>query len=410
MNSPTNRTTPRRGHPEAPAGAVRGNVARVSRRRFLATAALAAAAASAGSALRPAIAVARRASREPFPLQPWSLPPRAPADQLEFARAVMAAAVLAPSHWNAQPWRMEWDPGTIRLVADPARALPTLDPDRRSMLIGVGAALENMLVTLRAYGQQPSVAYFPSDRDRAQVASISWSPADAPRDRLLFLAIPDRRTNRRGYDGRGIFPENRLALSALVPSDLKLRWVEERGAIRTVADLAADATEAQVRDARAQRERFSWMRFGEGEARRRGDGITVDDLELGGPARWLAGRYFDPESRFVGLGAGSAAKQARDDVRSAGALALLSARGGGDMTAVSAGQAYERFALRATTLGIAHQPVNAPIEVARYRADLLRAFGAIGEEPLLFVRLGHARRPQPSARRAVAQVASFRNS
>jgi hypothetical protein len=165
-----------------------------------------------------------------------------------------------------------------------------------------------------------------------------------------------------------------------------------------------------VRDARAQRERLAWMRFGEGEARRRGDGITVDDLELGGPARWLAGRYFDPSSMFLGFGAGSAAKQARDDVRSAGALALLAAREGGEMTALSAGQAFERFALRATTLGIAHQPLSTPIEVTRYRGDLLRAFGAIGQEPLLVVRLGHAKAPGPSVRRAVSQVASFRNS
>jgi len=406
---PPERPGPSSGRPTRSAGTPAG-APRLSRRRFLATAALATAAAGAGSALRPAAAFARRLARDPLPLQPWALPARAPAEPVEFARAVMGAAVLAPSHWNAQPWRMEWDPGTIRLVADPARALPTLDPDRRSMLIGVGAALENMLVALRAYGQQPVVAYFPSERDRAQVASVSWTPADAPRDRLLFGAIPERRTNRRGYDGRGLFPENRLALNALIPSELRLHWIEEHDAIRAVAEMTADATEAQVRDAKAQRERYAWMRFGDGEARRRGDGITVDALELGGPARWLAGRYFDPSSFFLGFGAGSAAKQARDDVRSSGALVLLSAPQGGDLAAVTAGQAFERFALRATTLGVAHQPISAPIEVARFHDDLLRAFGAIGEEPMLFVRLGHARRPGPSVRRAVSQVASFRNS
>ena len=33
-----------------------------------------------------------------------------------------------------------------------------------------------------------------------------------------------------------------------------------------------------------------------------------------------------------------------------------------------------------------------------------------GQEPLMLVRLGGAKRPKPSARRAVALVASFRNS
>ena len=77
---------------------------------------------------------------------------------------------------------------------------------------------------------------------------------------------------------------------------------------------------------------------------------------------------------------------------------------------LAAGQAYERFALRATRLGIANQPLSAPLHRASFRPDLLRQFGAIGEEPLVLVRLGHARRPKPSLRRGLALVASFRNS
>ena len=126
--------------------------------------------------------------------------------------------------------------------------------------------------------------------------------------------------------------------------------------------------------------------------------------------RWFARRYFDPESHFIGLGAGSAAKQARSAVQSSGALALLSMPHGASPSYVTAGQTYERFALRATSLGIAHHPIRTPIEVASYRADLLRLFGAAGEEPLLLIRLGHAHRPPPSFRRGVAVVASFRNS
>ena len=65
------------------------------------------------------------------------------------------------------------------------------------------------------------------------------------------------------------------------------------------------------------------------------------------------------------------------------------------MSYVAAGQTYERFALRATRLGIAHHPMREPIESPKVRNDLLRAFGAGGEEPLLLIRLGHAHRPPP---------------
>src|SRR5262249_9666003 len=155
-------------------------------------------------------------------------------------------------------------------------------------------------------------------------------------------------------------------------------------------------------------EQYAWMRFGD-QAGQRGDGVRIDDLEFGGPAHWLAGRWFNPRSWFVRFGPESAAKQARSQIGSAGALALLTSNRGGAVQWLAGGQAYERLALKATQLGIAHQPLNAPIEMERQRPDVLRHFGAAGEEPLMLVRLGHADPPPASVRRAVGLVASFRN-
>ncbi len=77
---------------------------------------------------------------------------------------------------------------------------------------------------------------------------------------------------------------------------------------------------------------------------------------------------------------------------------------------VTAGQALERIALSATALGIAHQPLTAPVESERHRAALLRAFGATGEEPLLVLRLGHADPLPPTPRRGVALVSTYRHT
>ncbi|HUK61749.1 MAG TPA: nitroreductase family protein, partial [Dongiaceae bacterium] len=145
-------------------------------------------------------------------------------------------------------------------------------------------------------------------------------------------------------------------------------------------------------------------------ARRHGDGVTVESLDCGVVASVLAGSYFDPGSSLLRFGAESAARKARSAIRSAGALVLITASAAGRAAWVNAGQAYERLALRATTLGIAQQILHAPIEIERFRGDLLRVFGAPGEDPVLLVRLGHASRPAPSVRRSVSQVASFRLS
>ena len=366
--------------------------------------------AAAYMALRPTLAVAGKAAEGLPTLQPWSLPGDPPANPNEVARALIGAAVLAPSHWNAQPWRFEVEGASIRLVADPQRALPFTDPDRRSMMIGLGAALENLTIAARAWGLRPQVEYLPFEGAGGVVARVSWEGGERRRDRAVLAAIPERRTNRRDYDGRAIYPQNRAQLLAQASGEYAVRWMDDRDAIGVVADLAYEATRAQERDARIAGEHYAWTRSGDDDARRRGDGVTVDRFELGGITQFIAGRSLNPKSWFHRFAPESVAKTVRGGIRSAAALALITAPRGGESSWLMGGQTFQRFALKATELGIAHQPISAPIEMESARAALLSRFGASGEAPLLLVRLGHAGRPDPSVRRAVALVASFRNT
>lgn len=379
--------------------------ARTGRRGFL----LGLAGAAAYTALRPHAGWARRVARATPQLQPWSLPDEAPAGQ-ELVRALIGAAVLAPSHWNTQPWRFEVEGASIRLVADPTRALPVLDPSRRSLTLALGAALENLLIAARAYGLRPAAEELPYGPSHGTMARVEWSGGDAPRDRALFDAIPRRRTNRRDYDGRAVTLASSAQLMAQASDECAVHWLDERDAIRGLAEVVGEAERAQVRDRRAAAERFAWMRLDDGDARRRADGVTLDAMEFGGPADWFAGRYFGPRSRFLRFGADSAGKQARGQVRSSGALALLTARRGGESAWLAGGRMVERFLLKATSLGLAHQPYSAVLENEAARAEVLRRFGAVSEEPLLLVRLGHAKTPPHSHRRAVALVASYRTT
>jgi nitroreductase len=376
----------------------------LGRRRFLAIVG----GATAYAAARPHLAWAKRGSAR-VALQPWSLPAEPPSAPIDLTRALIGAAVLAPSDWNTQPWRFEVEDGVVRLVADPRRALPVSDPDRRGMMLALGAALENMLVAGRAWGLRPNVAYLPHDGANGVVAEVSWSGGEASRDRALFAAIAARRTNRRDYDGRGLFPQNRAQLLAQVPEGISLHWVDAREDRGRIADLFFEATRDQIQDRRVQAEQFTWLRQ-DGDEKRRGDGVPVDALAFSGPAEWFAGRYFNPRSFFLRFGADSAAKQARGQIRSAGALALLTTRGTDDAQRLMAGQALQRFLLLATSLGIAQHPMSAAVEAQRFRGPLVEAFGAGGEQPLLAVRLGHGRIPKPTPRRAVSVVASFRNT
>jgi nitroreductase len=381
----------------------------LDRRRFLTLMGGATAGMVVGGALARAAGAARVAGNGVPALQPWTLPDEAPSHPVDLARALVGAAVLAPSDWNTQPWRFEADAATLRMVADPQRALPRLDPDQRNMKMALGAALENLLVAARAWGLSPAVTYAPAAASAGTIAEITWRPNGTRRDRGMFAAIVERRTNRRDYDGRGLFPQSRAQILTQVPDGVRLHWVDDPGTLHHVADVAFDATHAQVQDRRMQVEPFAWMRFG-GEARRGGDGVALDALELSTVTRFMARRYFDPESWFLRFGADGMAKQARGAIRSSGAVALLTTSDGGDLAPVLAGQAYERVALKAAQLGIALQPMSAPMRFERHRAELARTFAIGAETPLLLLRLGHASRPDPSPRRSAWVVTSFRNT
>lgn len=378
---------------------------RLGRRRFL----TALAGAAAYTALRPHLALARRAAR-PWPnLQPWSLPAEPPSG-IDLARALIGAAVLAPSQWNTQPWRFEVEGDLVRIVADTARTMPVIDPDRRGLVLSIGAALENLLVAARAYGLRPAVDLLPDGGARGVMAQVSWTGGEAPRDLPLFAAITRRRTNRRDYDGRGVVMQDAAQLIAQSLDGCTVHWLDDRDAIRALGDVAFEAERSRILDKRAQAERFSWMRLDEGDARRRADGVQLDALAFGGPAHWFAGLYFNPRSRFLRLGADSAGKQARSQVRSSGGLALLTSQRRGEAAWLLAGQMLARFSLRATSLGLAHHVMATPLQLERTRVEVVRRFGAGGEEPLLMVRLGHQKAPAASHRRAVALVSSYRTS
>lgn len=119
----------------------------LDRRRFL----VVLGGAAALHALQPTWAFARRVAQQLPTLQSWALPEVLPSGGLEAARALIGAAILAPSHWNAQPWRFEVDGGEVRIVLDATRTLPLDDPDQRFAQMSLGAALENLLEIGRAH-------------------------------------------------------------------------------------------------------------------------------------------------------------------------------------------------------------------------------------------------------------------
>ena len=83
-----------------------------------------------------------------------------------------AAARLAPSIHNTQPWRFVLIPDALQIHADRDRQLRVADPDGRQLMLSCGCALFNARATLAARGYDAVVSRLPDPDDPGLVARL----------------------------------------------------------------------------------------------------------------------------------------------------------------------------------------------------------------------------------------------
>jgi len=318
------------------------------------------------------------------------------------AKQLIPFAVRAPSGHNTQPWQFSVEQDTIRIHPDLSRRLPVVDPDDHALFISLGCALENLVVAAAQQGLAASIDYFPSDEPQECLRVRLSAGADEDTG-ALFRAIPERQSNRGSYDGRAIDDADLARLMDANSRDsVKVRAFRVGDPeIEPIIGFVREGNIAQFNDRAFVAELVSWIRFTRREVSNRQDGLAAVALGFPSVPRWL-GRWImttlvKPE--------GEAARQERA-IRSSSLLLLFIARENDKRHWVDVGRSFERIALTAASLGIAHAHVNMPCEVEPIRRRLAAHLGLdAGAQPLLLIRLGFARkRLPPSPRRPVDQV------
>src|ERR1700674_1605537 len=94
----------------------------------------------------------------------------------------LRAAILASSPHNTQPWIFAAGQDSIAVIADRARNLGTFDPFRREMHLGIGAAVENLVLASRAFGLAADV--IPVE------GKLKLSPDDSPAAAVTVRLTP----------------------------------------------------------------------------------------------------------------------------------------------------------------------------------------------------------------------------
>jgi len=315
--------------------------------------------------------------------------PGVPRDPME---RLLHFAHLAPSTHNTQPWRFVLEGDAIDVFADPARALPAADRDRRELYLSLGCALETLLIAADYEGFGVRLAYFPAPADETHVCRVEVLRQGEKRPSSaadLLHAVPHRHTSHRPFD----------ASRALAQRDLDwlARAVDGDEVRLHFADAAAQAKLAELLES-AETMLFADRGYREELAR------WIGQNALG--TSWLVSKIGQFAVSRLPL-ARQVAHAETAWLKSAPRVALLSTRDDGRLSQVRAGQAYVRIALMAQSREIRNQPFSAPLELAATRAALGAAFGVGARVPQHVFRLGYAEPEHArTARRPLGEVMS----
>ncbi|GAA2352178.1 hypothetical protein SVIO_008380 [Streptomyces violaceusniger] len=333
-------------------------------------------------------------------------------------RGVLAAAVLAASPHNTQPWLFHLSgDDRIELHADLSRRIGSVDPYACETHVGLGCALENLALAAHARGLEPRITLRPEPGRPSLVAPADLTKATQQHS-PLYDAIGYRHTNRGPYRDRPIDTAVLTDLAALADDPrASVIWVTTRAGRDDLGDLMIRAARAVTEDEQQSRENFAWFRGSADAIEKHKDGLTLDGQGLSAVVT-SAAKLMPATSRTSGDAFW--VKQTRT-VHTATAtvygLVLVPDRYD-PLHQLTGGRLLERIHLAVTARGLALQHMNQITErIDRDRsqgrdpvfgpplAALADRAGGDGRQVLAAFRLGHPVRPgRRSPRRPATQV------
>jgi hypothetical protein len=344
---------------------------------------------------------------------PWR---RWRADQPEGPTRLVRAAILAANPHNSQPWLFRVHDTIIDVFADTERNIGAIDPYRREMYVGLGCALENLVLAAERYGYAADVTLLPDAANAAHAARVALVPS-TPQESALFEAIPMRHTDRGPYDtARAVSGETLTKLAGLGTdlSQVTVLWFTTEPDRRRVGELIVAATEAIVADGQQSSDSAKWFRSSWREIQQLRDGITLDAQSLP-PFINAVAKILPPLSQEQSDQAWLRTTRDRHVATAAAFGLIVVPDTNNNAWRIRGGRLWQRMHLWATTQGLSMHPLNQMSERAdrehmlgiepRFGTALKELVPVPGMQALMPFRLGYpTMRAQLSPRRDVTAV------
>jgi hypothetical protein len=336
--------------------------------------------------------------------------------------ALVRAAILAASPHNTQPWLFKITDTSIELHIDTQRNVGALDPFLREEHIGMGCALENLMLAAPANGYEATAALLPgklgpipTDPEPQLVARVNLAPGKHAENEL-YNAIPRRHTNRSPYDpDKAIAPDFVDALKHLPDNeaDVKLFLFTAEADRKKIAELSSAANTEIYSDPDVQQGSERWTRTQWSSVQEYRDGLTIDAFGLpsvtAAIAKMMSARMLRAASR----------RTENDYLKlmlSAPLIGFIAVR---DRYAreqcLQAGRIWQRAHLFATAHELAARPCNEAVEMVDHERALGRSASCAARlneitadptwQPTFVFYMGHPKLPaHASPRRPVQAV------
>ncbi len=287
------------------------------------------------------------------------------------ALALVRAAILAASPHNTQPWLFKVSSSSIELYIDTKRNVGALDPYLREEHIGMGCALENLMLAAAANGYAATVTLFPGKLGpipaepglellaRVDLASGKHEESE------FYDAIPRRHTNRSPFLPQNTIPPQFIdSLSSLAGDDPNVRMFlfTAEADRKKIVEISSAANAELYSDPDVERGSQRWIRTRWSDVQKYRDGLTIDawgqppiatgiaKMMTPGILKWYASR--GPKDGYSRL------------MLSAPLIGILTVHDRYDREdCLRAGRIWQRAHLLATARGLAGRPCNEAVEM-----------------------------------------------